>query len=30
VVENGSHNVPRLRLMQEVLAWLDRYQPVQP
>jgi dienelactone hydrolase len=28
VVEGGSHNVPRLRLMQEVLAWLDRYQPV--
>jgi formylglycine-generating enzyme required for sulfatase activity/dienelactone hydrolase len=28
VVEEGSHNVPRLRLMQEILAWLDRYQPV--
>jgi len=28
VVEDGSHNVPRLRLVQEILAWLDRYQPV--
>ncbi len=30
VVEDGSHFVPRLRLIQESLAWLDRYQPVAP
>jgi hypothetical protein len=28
VVEEGSHFVPRTRLIQETLAWLDRYQPV--
>jgi hypothetical protein len=28
VVEDGSHCVPRTRLVQEMLAWLDRYQPV--
>jgi hypothetical protein len=27
VVEEGSHFVPRPRLIQEVLSWLDRYQP---
>jgi pimeloyl-ACP methyl ester carboxylesterase len=28
VVEDGSHFVARTRLIQEVLAWLDRYQPL--
>jgi formylglycine-generating enzyme required for sulfatase activity/pimeloyl-ACP methyl ester carboxylesterase len=28
VVENGSHFVPRARLIQETLAWLDKWQPV--
>jgi dienelactone hydrolase len=28
VVEEGSHFVPRTRLIQEVLAWLDKYQPL--
>jgi pimeloyl-ACP methyl ester carboxylesterase len=28
VVEEGSHFVPRNRLIQETLAWLDRYQPL--
>jgi pimeloyl-ACP methyl ester carboxylesterase len=28
VVEDGSHYVPRTRLIREMLAWLDRYQPV--
>jgi formylglycine-generating enzyme required for sulfatase activity/tRNA A-37 threonylcarbamoyl transferase component Bud32/dienelactone hydrolase len=28
VVEDGSHFVPRARLIQETLAWLDRWQPV--
>jgi dienelactone hydrolase len=28
VVEDGSHFVPRTRLIQEVLAWLDKYQPM--
>jgi pimeloyl-ACP methyl ester carboxylesterase len=28
VVEDGSHYLPRTRLIQETLAWLDRYQPV--
>jgi eukaryotic-like serine/threonine-protein kinase len=28
VVEEGSHFVPRTRLIQETLAWLDKYQPV--
>jgi eukaryotic-like serine/threonine-protein kinase len=28
VVEDGSHFVPRTRLIQETLAWLDKYQPV--
>ncbi len=28
VVEDGSHYVPRTRLIQETLAWLDRYQPL--
>ena len=28
VVEEGSHFVPRTRLIQEILSWLDRYQPV--
>jgi pimeloyl-ACP methyl ester carboxylesterase len=27
VVEDGSHFVARSRLIQEVLAWLDKYQP---
>ena len=27
VVEDGSHFVPRTRLIQEVLTWLDTYQP---
>jgi formylglycine-generating enzyme required for sulfatase activity/dienelactone hydrolase len=27
VVEDGSHFVARSRLIQEVLAWLDRFQP---
>jgi pimeloyl-ACP methyl ester carboxylesterase len=27
VVEDGSHFVPRTRLIQETLAWLDKYQP---
>jgi hypothetical protein len=27
VVEEGSHYVPRTRPIQEMLAWLDRYQP---
>jgi eukaryotic-like serine/threonine-protein kinase len=27
VLEEGSHFVPRTRLIQETLAWLDRYQP---
>jgi formylglycine-generating enzyme required for sulfatase activity/dienelactone hydrolase len=28
VVEDGSHFVPRTRLIQETLAWLDKYQPI--
>jgi eukaryotic-like serine/threonine-protein kinase len=28
VVEDGSHYLPRTRLVQETLTWLDRYQPV--
>jgi formylglycine-generating enzyme required for sulfatase activity/dienelactone hydrolase len=28
VVEEGSHFVPRTRLIEESLAWLDKYQPV--
>jgi eukaryotic-like serine/threonine-protein kinase len=28
VVEDGSHFVPRTRLIQEVLTWLDKYQPL--
>ncbi len=28
VVEEGSHFVPRTRLIQEALDWLDRWQPV--
>jgi eukaryotic-like serine/threonine-protein kinase len=28
VLDEGSHFVPRTRLIQETLAWLDRYQPV--
>jgi eukaryotic-like serine/threonine-protein kinase len=28
VVEEGSHFVPRTRLIQETLAWLDKYQPL--
>jgi pimeloyl-ACP methyl ester carboxylesterase len=28
VLENGSHFVPRARLIQETLAWLDQWQPV--
>ncbi|HEY7636495.1 MAG TPA: SUMF1/EgtB/PvdO family nonheme iron enzyme [Gemmatimonadales bacterium] len=28
VIEEGSHFVPRVRLIQETLAWLDKYQPV--
>ncbi len=27
VVEDGSHFVPRTRLIQEILTWLDTYQP---
>jgi hypothetical protein len=30
VVEDGSHYVPRTRLIQETLTWLDRYQPLPP
>jgi dienelactone hydrolase len=30
IVETGSHFVPRLRLIQESLAWLDKYQPLGP
>jgi eukaryotic-like serine/threonine-protein kinase len=29
VLEEGSHFVPRIRLIQETLAWLDKYQPTQ-
>ena len=29
VIEDGSHFVPRVRMIQETLAWLDRYQPIQ-
>jgi len=28
VVEDGSHFVPRTRLIQEILTWLDKYQPL--
>ncbi len=28
IVEEGSHDVPRARLIQEVLSWLDKYQPL--
>ena len=28
VVEEGSHFVPRARLIQEILSWLDKYQPL--
>jgi tRNA A-37 threonylcarbamoyl transferase component Bud32/dienelactone hydrolase len=28
VVEEGSHFVPRTRLIQEALTWLDKYQPL--
>ncbi len=28
VIEEGSHFVPRVRLIQEMLAWLDKYQPL--
>ena len=28
VLDEGSHFVPRTRLIQETLAWLDKYQPV--
>ncbi len=28
VIAEGSHFVPRLRLIQETLSWLDKYQPV--
>lgn len=28
VIEEGSHFVPRVRLVQETLAWLDKYQPL--
>jgi eukaryotic-like serine/threonine-protein kinase len=27
IVEEGSHFVPRTRLIREVLGWLDKYQP---
>ena len=30
IVAEGSHFVPRVRLIQESLAWLDKYQPVSP
>lgn len=28
VIEDGSHFVPRVRLIQETLGWLDKYQPL--
>jgi hypothetical protein len=28
VIEEGSHYVPRVRLIGETLDWLDRYQPL--
>jgi pimeloyl-ACP methyl ester carboxylesterase len=28
VLDEGSHFVPRTRLIQETLAWLDKYQPL--
>ena len=28
VLDEGSHFVPRTRLIQETLSWLDKYQPV--
>ena len=28
VVEDGSHFVARTRLIQEMLGWLDKYQPL--
>ncbi len=28
VIEDGSHFVPRVRLIEETLAWLDKYQPL--
>ncbi len=28
VVVEGSHEVPRAMLIQEVLGWLDKYQPL--
>ncbi len=28
VIEEGSHFVPRVRMIQEALAWLDKYQPL--
>ena len=28
VIEDGSHFVPRVRLIEESLAWLDKYQPL--
>jgi hypothetical protein len=28
VVDEGSHFVARPRLIQEILTWLDRYQPL--
>ena len=28
IVEDGSHFVPRIRLIRETLAWLDKYQPL--
>ena len=30
VVVEGSHDVPRAMLIQEVLGWLDKYQPLPP
>jgi pimeloyl-ACP methyl ester carboxylesterase len=28
IIEEGSHFVPRVRLIQESLNWLDKYQPL--
>jgi pimeloyl-ACP methyl ester carboxylesterase len=28
VIEEGSHFVPRVRMIRETLAWLDKYQPL--
>jgi hypothetical protein len=28
ILEEGSHFVPRARLIRETLAWLDKHQPI--